>query len=120
MGTALVLKKVADLDLDEIYLVTNMAQSDAHGKQLSDFVNDVTLKFLGRTVKYLGAVGADEMVQQAQRKYRSVVEFAPGSRSAADFRRMAQALERLNPITEASGQLQFFLERFMNSRYGES
>lgn len=107
-----------DLDLDEIHLVANMAQSDAHGKQLSDFVNDVTLKFLGRAVKYLGAVGADEMVQQAQRKYRSVVEFAPGSRAAADFRRMAQTLERQAPVTEVGGQLQFFLERLLNARNG--
>ena len=105
-----------DQQLDEIYLVANAVQGDAHGQQLSDFVNDVTVRFLGCTVKYLGCVGSDELVQQAQRKYRSVVEFAPGSRASADFRRLAQALEKLPPIREVSSQMQFFMERFLQAQ----
>lgn len=107
-----------DQDLDEIYLVANAAQSDAHGQKLSNFINDVTMKFLGRTVKYLGAIGSDEMVQQAQRKYRSVVDFAPSTRASADFRRMAQSLEKLTPIQEVGGQLQFFMERMLQAQQG--
>ncbi|MFD0668466.1 AAA family ATPase [Ramlibacter sp. MAHUQ-53] len=107
-----------DQDLDEIYLVANAARSEAHGQQLSHFINDVTLKFLGRTVKYLGCVGADEMVQQSQRKYRSVVDFAPSTRASADFRRMAQALEKLAPIESVGGQLQFFMERLLHAQQG--
>ncbi len=105
-----------DQQLDEIYLVANAVQGDAHGQQLSDFVNDVTVRFLGCTVKYLGCVGSDELVQQAQRKYRSVVEFAPGSRASADFRRLAQAIEKLPPIREVSSQMQFFMERFLQAQ----
>jgi len=105
-----------DQDLEEIYLVTNAVQGDAHGEQLSKFVNDVTAKFLGRTVKYLGCVSADESVQQAQRKYRNVVDFAPGSRAAADFRRLAQSLEKLLPIAEPEGHLQFFMERMLHAQ----
>ncbi len=105
-----------DQDLEEIYLVANAVQGDAHGQQLAQFVNDVTLKFLGRTVKYLGCVGADDVVQQAQRKYRSVIDFAPSSRAASDMRRLAQALEKLPPLQEPGGQMQFFMERMLQAQ----
>jgi flagellar biosynthesis protein FlhG len=109
-----------DQSLDEIYLVANQAQSDAHGQQLAKFVNDVTMRFLGHTVKYLGSVGSDELVQQAQRKYRTVVEFAPGSRASADLRRMAQAVEKL-PVQEAVGAgLQFFMARMLQAQRAET
>jgi flagellar biosynthesis protein FlhG len=107
-----------DQDLEEIYLVANAVQGEAHGQQLSQFVNDVTAKFLGRTVKYLGCISADESVQQAQRKYRSVVDFAPSSRAAADLRRLAQALEKLPPLQEPAGQMQFFMGRMLQAQQG--
>jgi flagellar biosynthesis protein FlhG len=105
-----------DQDLEEIYLVANAVQGDAHGQQLGQFVNDVTVKFLGRTIKYLGCVGADDIVQQAQRKYRTVIDFAPSSRAASDLRRLAQALEKLPPLQEPGGQMQFFMERMLQAQ----
>lgn len=105
-----------DQDLEEIYLVANAVQGDAHGQQLCQFVNDVTVKFLGRTIKYLGCVGADDIVQQAQRKYRTVMDFAPSSRAASDLRRLAQALEKLPPLQEPGGQMQFFMERMLQAQ----
>jgi flagellar biosynthesis protein FlhG len=105
-----------DQDLEEIYLVANAVQGDAHGQQLGQFVNDVTVKFLGRTIKYLGCVGADDIVQQAQRKYRTVMDFAPSSRAASDLRRLAQALEKLPPLQEPGGQMQFFMERMLQAQ----
>jgi flagellar biosynthesis protein FlhG len=105
-----------DQDLDEVYLVANAVQGEAHGQQLAKFVNDVTLKFLGHTVKYLGCVGADETVQQAQRKYRSVVDFAPSSRAASDLRRLAQTLEKLPVLQEPGGQMQFFMGRMLQAQ----
>lgn len=109
-----------DQDLEEIYLVANAVQGDAHGQQLGQFVNDVTMKFLGRTIKYLGCVGADDIVQQAQRKYRSVIDFAPSSRAASDLRRLAQALEKLPPLQEPGGQMQFFMERMLQAQQAAS
>ncbi len=107
-----------DQDLDEIFLVANACRSEAHGQQLAGRINDVTMKFLGRSVKYLGCVTTDEMVPQSARKYRSVVDFAPSSRAATDFRRMAQSLEKLAPIDAVGGQLQFFMERMLQAQQG--
>lgn len=108
-----------DQEQGEIYLVPNAAQSDAHGQQLANFVNDVTIRFLGANVKYLGCVGADEMVQQAQRKYRPVVDFAPGSRASADFRKLALALEKLPPAEPGTAGLQFFMERLLQAQQSQ-
>jgi flagellar biosynthesis protein FlhG len=105
-----------DQELDEIYLVPNAVQGEAHGQQLSTFVNDVTVRFLGQAVKCLGSVAADELVQQAQRKYRPVVDFAPGTRASADFRKLAQSLEKLAPLQSPAGQLQFFMNRMLQAQ----
>jgi flagellar biosynthesis protein FlhG len=61
-------------------------------------------------------VGADEMVQHAQRKYRTVLDFAPSSRAASDLRRLAQAVEKLPPLQEPGGQMQFFMERMLQAQ----
>ena len=105
-----------DQELGEIYLVANAVQSDAHGQQLASFVNDVTIRFLATNVKYMGCVGADELVQQAQRKYRPVVDFAPGTRASADFRKLAQAVEKLPAPEAGSAGLQFFMERLLHAQ----
>lgn len=110
---ALIKVMTQDQELDEIYLVANSTQSDAHGQQLAHFVNDVTVRFLGATVKYLSSIEEDDQILLAQRKYRNVIDFAPASRAAAAFRRLAQAVEKLPPIAQPGGQLQFFMERLL-------
>lgn len=110
---ALIKVMTQDQELDEIYLVANSTQSDAHGQQLAHFVNDVTVRFLGETVKYLSCIDEDDQILLAQRKYRNVIDFAPASRAAAAFRRLAVAVEKLPPIAQPGGQLQFFMERLL-------
>jgi hypothetical protein len=41
------------------------------------------------------------------------LEFAPGSTGARDFRRLAESVRQMAPITEATGGLQFFVERLV-------
>lgn len=99
--------------LDEIYLVPNMVQ-DAHmGRQLHRRMNDVCLRFLGISIKHLVSIEADELVLQAQRKYQSVLQYAPGSAAARDFRALAQSLDELEPQTGVLGRLQFFMRRML-------
>jgi flagellar biosynthesis protein FlhG len=119
-GYGLVKVMAQDQSLGEIYMVPNAVRDDAHGQQLASFVNDVTIRFLGTNVKYLGCVGADESVQQAQRKYRPVVDFAPGCRASADFRKLAQALEKLPPPEPGSAGLQFFMERLLHAQQAQA
>lgn len=105
-----------DLDLDEIYLIPNMVESQAAGAQLFRRINDVCDRFLGKSLQYLTSIEADELVLSALKKYQSVLEFAPGSSGSRDFRRLADALGNLPAIDHASGGLQFFMERIVKQK----
>jgi len=110
-GTIKVLSQ--QMNLDEIYLLPNMVGSQSEGWRLYQRLNDVCVKFLGSTLHYLTAIESDEMVLTALRKYQSVLEFAPGTAATRDFRRLAELTTQLHPIDQASGGLQFFMERLI-------
>ena len=107
-----------DLELDEIYLIPNMVESQAAGAQLYRRVNEVCDRFLGKTLQYLTSIESDEMILTALKKYQSVMEFAPGSAGARDYRRLADAITHLPSISHASGGLQFFMERLVRQKQG--
>jgi flagellar biosynthesis protein FlhG len=95
-----------------------MVDSQAAGAQLYRRVNEVCDRFLGKTLQYLTSIEADELVLAALKKYQSVLEFAPGSAGARDFRRLADAITNLPEISHASGGLQFFMERLVKQKPG--
>ena len=105
-----------DHNLDEIYLVPNVVASQAEGRVLHHRINEVCGKFLGRSVRYLHSIESDEQVGNAHRHHRSVLEHAPASKAARDFRLLAEAVRQLDPIEAPSGTLQFFMERLYAPR----
>ena len=100
--------------LDEIYLIPNMVPSHAAGQQLFGRIAQVCNRFLQLPVHPLPPIEADELVPASQKLYQSVVQHAPGSAAARDFRRLAQAVTALPPIHNASGRIQFFMERMLH------
>jgi flagellar biosynthesis protein FlhG len=101
--------------LDEIYLIPNMVENAQEGRQLHRRLNDVCNRFLGISVKFLQSIEADELVLQSLRKYQSVMEFAPGSAAARDFRALADAIDHLHPVDGPSGRMQFFADRMLRA-----
>jgi flagellar biosynthesis protein FlhG len=101
--------------LDEIYLIPNMVGNAHEGRQLHRRLNDVCTRFLGIALKPLPSIEADELVLQSLRKYQSVLEFAPGSAAARDFRALADAIDHLPPVEGASGRMQFFTQRMLRA-----
>lgn len=101
--------------LDEIYLIPNMVADAQQGKQLYRRMNDVCNRFLGISIRYAHAIQSDEMVLQALRKYQSVLDFAPGCAASRDFRLLAESIDQLPPVEQASGKIQFFMERMLQS-----
>jgi len=110
-GTIKILSK--EMALDEIYLLPNMVCSQTEGWKLYKKLNDVCVRFLGESVHYLTSIEEDEMVLRALKKYQSVIEMAPGSAASRDFMRLAEACTHLRPIDQASGGMQFFMERLI-------
>jgi len=117
-GTIKILTK--EMGLDEIYLLPNMVGSQSEGWKLYKKLNDVCVRFLGESVHYLTSIEEDEMVLRALKKYQSVLELAPGTGAARDYRRLAEACTQLRPIDHPSGGLQFFMERLMQNSPNES
>ena len=99
--------------LDEIYLVPNLVLDAQQGKQLYRRMNDVCNRFLGVSIRYAHAIESDEMVLQALRKYQPVLQFAPGSAASRDFRLLAEQVDQLPVVEQASGRIQFFMERML-------
>jgi flagellar biosynthesis protein FlhG len=102
-------------NLDDIYLIPNMVNSMAQGLQLYRRLNDVCNRFLGISIRHLHSISADELVLQSLRKYKPVLDFAPGSVAARDFRTLAEQITQLPPIEQASGRLQFFMGRMLHN-----
>jgi flagellar biosynthesis protein FlhG len=101
--------------LDEIYLIPNMVNDPQHGKLLYRRMNDVCNRFLGVSIRYAHAIASDEMVTQAMRKYQPVLQFAPGCGASRDFRLLAEEIDQLPPIGQASGRIQFFMGRMLHA-----
>jgi flagellar biosynthesis protein FlhG len=95
-----------------------MVGSAHEGRQLHRRLNDVCNRFLGVSLKFLQSIEADELVLQSLRKYQSVLDYAPGSAAARDFRALADAIDQLSPVDEPSGRMQFFAERMLRSTAG--
>lgn len=107
---------IRDYGLEEIYLVPNAVPDQRSGRLLHQRLNEVCGKFLGRSLRYLHSIEADEQIGNAHRHHRSVLEHAPASPSARDFRLLAEALRQQEPIEGPSGTLQFFMERLCAPR----
>ena len=111
-GTIKVLTQ--EMNLGEIYLLPNHVRTQSQGWKLYQRLNDVCARFLGQSIQYLTAIEQDEMVLAALKKYQSVLELAPGTAAARDFRRLAELTTQLRPINYPSGGMQFFMERLLN------
>jgi flagellar biosynthesis protein FlhG len=109
-----------ELHLDEVYLLPNNVRTQTQGWKLYQRLNDVCLRFLGESIHYLTAIEADEMVLASHKKYQTVMEFAPGTGAARDFRRLAEMCTQLRPLGHATGGLQFFMERLIKSSPNQS
>ena len=104
--------------LDEVYVIANRAESQAAGRKIFDFLNQVVVRFLGQSVKFLGTIEDDNWVQESQRRYKSIIDDAPSSKAASDFRKLVQSLEQLPPVIQPTGQLQFFRQRMLTGGAG--
>jgi predicted nucleic-acid-binding protein len=109
----------ADWVLTSLYHWTVEEVADAFARLLTIqnllFEDEGRLRSALRAVRQ-GADLSDELIVDAQKKYQSVLEWAPGSSGSRDFRRLAQAVVDLPPIENASGRIQFFMNRMLHAQ----
>lgn len=107
-----------DFGVERFRILSNMVADLHQGRGLFRKVSNATDRFLDVCLDFMGVVPSDDFLRKAVQRQRAVVENFPGSKSAMAFRRMAKDTEHWPRINQASGQLQFFLERLIQTDVG--
>lgn len=104
-----------DHGLYRFQVLTNRVRSNEQGHGLFNKLLRVTDRYLDVSLDFLGAVPEDDYLRQAVQKQCSVVHAFPGSPSAKAFKNVARKTE-LWPVADTpGGQLEFFIERIVQS-----
>jgi flagellar biosynthesis protein FlhG len=107
-----------DYGVDRFHILANRVTTSREGQDLFAKLVKVTDRFLDVILNFFGAIPEDPQLRKAVQAQRAVVEAFPGSRSAEAFHRLAtQIIGRWPMPRTASGYLQFFIERMINSTY---
>jgi len=94
-------------------ILVNMVHSVQQGRELFGKLLKVTDKFLDVTLDFVGTVPFDDYLRKAVQRQRAVCDVYPRSRSALAFKKLAQAIDKWPAATQASGHLEFFIERLV-------
>ncbi|NRP28658.1 Flagellum site-determining protein YlxH [Marinobacterium sp. xm-d-420] len=102
-----------DYDVNNIWLVSNLVDSNEHGEKLFNKLNGVVERFLGEGINYLCAVPRDTRLSEANQRQKAVLEVSPSSKSSQAYQRAAAMVSRWPKPNAARGQMEFFVERLI-------
>lgn len=94
-------------------VIANMVQSNTEGRNLFAKLTNVTDKFLKVPMHYLGYIPEDTFAKRAILEQKLLMNAYPGARSASAFRQLAMMVQKLPMPDRASGNLEFFMEQFV-------
>ncbi len=97
------------------HFMASMVKNEKHGLGLYNKLERVVEHYLKASVMYLGSVPRDEQLGQANRQQKAVVDTAPLSNSSRAYERMASAIARWPAPDRLSGNMEFFVERLLQS-----
>ncbi len=107
-----------DYKVERFHILSNMVESEAHGRILFKKLSLVAERFLDVTLDYLGTIPYDKALRRAVQKQNAVCELEPNSPSSQAFRKIAGGVERWPLPSRAGGYLEFFVERLLQSEVG--
>jgi flagellar biosynthesis protein FlhG len=94
-------------------IVTNQTRDAWEGRVLYTKLRKVADLYLDVVLRHLGNVPLDPWLRRAVQEQRAVVDAYPRSESGRAFAEIARALQRIPAVTQASGNIEFFLERLL-------
>ncbi len=94
-------------------IVTNMTRSQQESLSLFAKLQQVTDRFIDVTLQHIGNIPYDDAMRKAIQRQKPVLESAPRSAAAQGIRILAQRVDALPVPRQASGQVQFFMERLI-------
>lgn len=101
--------------IERFQILANMAQSTHEGRELFNKLSKATDRFLDVMLTFLGTIPYDERLRKAVQHQRAVVEAYPRSPSALALKRVAKQIDQWPEKDQMGGQLEFFIERMINS-----
>lgn len=101
-------------DIFRFRIVANMTRTTQEGSKLFSKLNAVCQRFLDVSLQYVGHIPFDENVRKAVQKQVPLLDYSPRCKASQALRTLAQKLDELPPPSQASGQLEFFVERLLN------
>lgn len=105
-----------EYSVNRFYILANRVATAQEGRDLFAKLVKVSDRFLDVILSFCGTIPEDAQLRKAVQAQRAVVEAFPSSRSAEAFHRLATQVIGRWPIPRtASGYLQFFIERMINS-----
>lgn len=94
-------------------VIANMVRTMREGQVLFNKLTKVTDRFLDVALELAAIVPFDENLRKCVRKQKLIVEVAPKSPSALAFKALAHRAARWPAQAQASGGLEFFLEKLV-------
>ena len=99
--------------IKQFQILANMVKDESQGLNLYEKLLNTTDRFLEVGLKYLGAVPFDEQLRQSVRAQKPVIEAYPRSPAAKALVRIGEKINRWPLPDQATGYLQFFVERLL-------
>lgn len=104
-----------DYGLTHFRVLANMTRSPEEGRNLFQKFMKVAERFLDVTLQYAGDIPWDESVRKAAQRQRAAIEAYPASKCAIAYRQLAEHVCQWPVSRQASGRLEFFVERLLKS-----
>ncbi len=101
--------------LHRFHILANMTHSAQEGRELYSKLRKVTDRFLDVSMHFVGALPYDEYVKKAVQRQRAVVDAYPRARISMAFKNLAQKADKWPMPMQATGHLEFFVERLIHA-----
>jgi len=99
--------------ISRFHVVTNQSRRARDGLALYGKLARVTETYLDVVLRHLGDVPRDDYLVKAVQEQRAVVDVYPRSASGEAFQQIAAKIDALPAARDASGGIEFFLERLL-------
>jgi flagellar biosynthesis protein FlhG len=99
--------------ISRFQIVTNQSRRTQDGRALFRKLSRVTDTYLDVVLRHLGDIPHDDYLVKAVQEQRAVVDAYPKSASGLAFQQVAASIDALPAAREASGGIEFFLERLL-------
>ena len=97
------------------HVLANMTSDVHEGRNLFKKLSKVAQRFLDVNLSYMGAIPRDEYLRKAIQRQQAVVDAFPRSSSAIAFGKLANKANDWPMPEAATGQMEFFVERLIQS-----